>query len=120
MQATNNIQTILFEMRSHTDYLNGYFTNGKGQISEAIIEDDFHIERLKIFRLGQLLETLENDLNSGSINFSQIQKDCKKATELLSLLMEAETRKGSHKDFLSVQNCNDLATINSTKISNEK
>ena len=120
MQATINILNTLFEMRSHTNYLNGYFTNGKGQISEAITEDDFRIERLKIFRLGQLMETLEDCLISGTINISQIQEDCKKAIDLLSLLMEAEKEKGSHKDFLSVQNCNDLATINSTKISNEK
>lgn len=102
--ATVNIENILFEMRSHTNYLTGYFTNGNGQISEAITKDDFTSERWKIFRLGQLLETLEEYLLDGKISISQIVVDSTKVINLLIMLHDAENKKGSQKDFPSVQN----------------
>lgn len=116
--ATINTKNILSEMRRVTNYLNGYFTNRNGQISEDISNDDFIIESEKISDLNAHYQTLRNFVRSGFISIEDVSAELDNAIILITKLNEwQETKKGSQSDFLNVQNCNDLATINTTKIS---
>lgn len=101
--ATINTKHILSEMRSLTDYLNGYFTNGNGSISEDISNDDFIIEREKISDLNANYQTLQNFVRSGFLPLEDVSAELDKAIILITSLNEwQETKKGSQSDFLIV------------------
>jgi len=121
MEARMNFDKFLSQMKSKREYLTGYFSNGNGQISEDIVSDDFDIEREKITELCHCFERLSFWFSTGLISRDKIIDEVSATYKLLELFMNAESNeKRKPDDFLNVQNCNDLATINTTNIRNEK